>query len=225
MITVNLARLLPALMFVSALAVAHPGGVDANGGHTNRSTGKYHCHKEKCHTPGDVHYAEASESSVRLYERSEWPHWVDHDNDCQDARAEALISSSLVPVKYKRNRGCVVTWGKWIDPYSGQEFNKASDLDIDHIVSLKHAHGHGAQNWTRERRREFANDPKNLIVVSASENRSKGSKSPDQWMPSNVQYHCEYLSRWMEVKKHYGLYMTLQEKEFIARSASQCKLH
>jgi len=28
-------------------AVAHSGGTDANGCHTNQKTGKYHCHKRK----------------------------------------------------------------------------------------------------------------------------------------------------------------------------------
>lgn len=27
---------------------AHPGGLDAQGGHTDRSTGQYHCHREPC---------------------------------------------------------------------------------------------------------------------------------------------------------------------------------
>lgn len=28
--------------------LAHPGGLDANGGHTNRKTGEYHCHRAPC---------------------------------------------------------------------------------------------------------------------------------------------------------------------------------
>ena len=29
-------------------ALAHPGGLDANGGHHNRKTGEYHCHRAPC---------------------------------------------------------------------------------------------------------------------------------------------------------------------------------
>lgn len=29
-------------------AAAHGGGLDSNGGHTNRKTGEYHCHREPC---------------------------------------------------------------------------------------------------------------------------------------------------------------------------------
>ena len=32
------------LLFVSLAAIAHPGGVNSSGCHTNRSSGEYHCH-------------------------------------------------------------------------------------------------------------------------------------------------------------------------------------
>jgi endonuclease YncB( thermonuclease family) len=35
-----------ALLFFSATAGAHPGGQDASGCHTNRSTGDFHCHRQ-----------------------------------------------------------------------------------------------------------------------------------------------------------------------------------
>ena len=33
-----------------APAHAHPGGLDSRGGHYNRKTGEYHCHKSSCET-------------------------------------------------------------------------------------------------------------------------------------------------------------------------------
>lgn len=33
-----------ALLLVSGLALAHSGGTDSNGCHTNRKTGDHHCH-------------------------------------------------------------------------------------------------------------------------------------------------------------------------------------
>lgn len=36
------------LMGIASTAFAHGGGLDANGGHTNRKTGEYHCHREPC---------------------------------------------------------------------------------------------------------------------------------------------------------------------------------
>lgn len=39
--------LLAALLMLPTAAWAHPGNVDANGCHTNRKTGEYHCHPER----------------------------------------------------------------------------------------------------------------------------------------------------------------------------------
>ena len=83
------------------------------------------------------------------YNRKDWPHWIDADRDCQNTRAEILIHDSVGPVKFKRNKGCNVSWGKWIGPYTGKTFTKASDIDIDHIVPLSHAHKTGGANWSR----------------------------------------------------------------------------
>ncbi len=139
------------------------------------------------------------------YKRKLYPHWVDEDRDCQNSRMETLIKENIGDLKFKKNKGCSVTWGKWYDPYSGKTFTKASDLDIDHIVPLKHAHQTGADSWTRKKRRAFANDPINLIPVYKSLNRQKGAKGPTRWMPPNKKFHCEYVTRWKAVKKKYGL--------------------
>ncbi|HIL82047.1 MAG TPA: YHYH domain-containing protein [Pseudomonadales bacterium] len=32
----------------AATASAYGGGLDGNGGHNNRKTGEYHCHREPC---------------------------------------------------------------------------------------------------------------------------------------------------------------------------------
>lgn len=42
LIAVAAALLLPSVSF------AHGGGLDSNGGHYNRKTGVYHCHREPC---------------------------------------------------------------------------------------------------------------------------------------------------------------------------------
>lgn len=150
-----------------------------------------------------------------LYKRSDWPHWVDYDRDCQNARAEMLISASTTPVKFKRYKGCVVSHGNWLDPYSGNAFTQAKKLDIDHIIPFKEAHISGGGAWSRAERRAFANDFENLIVVSATENRKKGAKDPAQWLPSSIDYHCEYVRRWVYLKTKYKLTMDAQEKKSI----------
>ena len=36
------------IIFTSNFAFAHSGGLDARGGHYNRKTGVYHCHRSSC---------------------------------------------------------------------------------------------------------------------------------------------------------------------------------
>ena len=58
--------------------------------------------------------------------------------------------------------------GSWNDPYSGKTITDATKLDIDHMVPLKEAHQSGAANWSRERKRAYANDlddPERLVAV------------------------------------------------------------
>lgn len=37
-------------MWMPSLSFSHPGGLDRTGGHFNRKTGAYHCHREPCVT-------------------------------------------------------------------------------------------------------------------------------------------------------------------------------
>jgi len=137
-----------------------------------------------------------------FYSRSNWKHWIDSDNDGQDTRIEVLMRDSIVPVKFKDK---VVWSGLWICPYTNQIFVFADRLDIDHIVPLKYAYEHGAENWTKEQKEEFANDPYNLLAVSASANRSKGQKGIDRWFPDNACFVSEYVIRFNEICERYGL--------------------
>ena len=88
---------------------------------------------------------------------------------------------------------------------------------------MKHAYDHGAQNWDRAKRREFANDPENLIVVDASANREKGDKGPSRWMPPNQSYHCEYIKRWKDIKFKYRLKDSPEESKKLKELAGKCK--
>jgi hypothetical protein len=157
------------------------------------------------------------------YRRSDWSHWRDFDGDCQDARQEVLVDSSLEPVVFADRRGCRVASGVWEDPYTGRIVRDAGSLDIDHVVTLKDAFESGGFMWPRERRVEFANDPDNLLAVTASENRSKGSKGPDEWLPKNPDYRCEYISKWMDVKSEYGLTLNSCERTMVEYMMRTCE--
>jgi hypothetical protein len=161
-------------------------------------------------------------SFVSLYNRSDWPHWLDSDGDCQNTRHEILIQTSTKPITYKTEDACNVLTGEWYDPYSGETFTNSTDLDLDHIVPLKFAHGHGGDNWTRERKAEFANDLDNLILVSASLNRQKGAKGPDEWLPPNHPYRCKYIAHFNTVMTKYSLRYIPSEQRIINKLVQAC---
>ncbi len=148
------------------------------------------------------------------YERREWlPRWSDADRDCQDTRHELLIRYSLAPVVFTTRDNCKVAFGLWLDPYTGEFFEKASDLDVEHIVPLKWAHDHGAANWSREKKRLFAEDPENLWLVDDGRNQSKGHRGPDQWMPPYGPVRQYYLRRFMAIAEKYGLQTSESESQ------------
>jgi 5-methylcytosine-specific restriction endonuclease McrA len=159
---------------------------------------------------------------VSLYDRSDWPHWLDSDSDCQNTRHEILIQTSTKPITFKTDNACNVLTGEWYDPYSGETFTNSTDLDLDHIIPLKFAHGHGGDKWTRERKAKFANDLDNLILVSASLNRQKGAKGPDEWLPPNYPYRCEYIAHFDNVMTKYGLRYIPSEQRIINKMVQAC---
>ena len=160
---------------------------------------------------------------VVLYERSDWPHWSDEDGDCQNTRHELLLATSQSSVEFKSTKECNVITGSWYDPYSGDTISDSRALDLDHVVPLKFAHGHGAAAWSRERKRQFANDVDNLLLVRASLNRQKGSKGPDEWMPPNHSYRCDYLKTFNIIMVKYELQYIPSERRIIGKMLKACK--
>ncbi len=212
-----------------SLLLAHPGGLDNQGGHTDRHSGEYHCHRDQCKQAHEIQGNAEQEAREEhrafstLYDRDMWPHWIDDDRDCQDTRAETLIEKSQIPVTFSDARHCTVASGRWYDPYTNVTFTNARSLDIDHVVPLRHAHGHGGDQWNEALRQQFANDPQNLIAVSASANRSKGASSPDEWLPDNPAFWCEYGRRWQAIKVRYELMVTPPEQEALDRLEATCR--
>lgn len=223
------------MLMLPLSAYPHGGGQDGNGGHYNRKTGEYHCHHADCIEKGATTASAAEQSKAaiweaqqehrpysQVYNRQDWPHWIDVDHDCQDTRAEILIASSQAPVKYRNEKRCSVIAGNWYDPYSGKTWTEASDMDIDHVVPLKWAHTHGGAHWPKTKKRQFANDPANLIAAEDNLNQAKSDKGPADWMPPNQIYRCEYLKRFTAVVTEYHLQPTTREKRVIDRMGAAC---
>lgn len=166
---------------------------------------------------------EQGSAFVTLYNRSDWPHWLDTDRDCQNTRHEILTQASSKLVTFKTENECSVLNGEWYDPYSGETFTTSKDLDLDHIVPLKFAHGHGGSNWSRELKAKFANDTENLILAMASLNRQKGAKGIDEWLPPNFSYRCAYIARFNAVMTKYQLSFIPSEQRIVNRLVKACK--
>ena len=203
----------------AATASGHGGGLDGSGGHNNRKTGEYHCHREPCLSNHRQVQSATKEAQVTgrsystLYDRDAWGGWIDEDGDCQDTRAETLIRDSKTDVSFD---GCRVVSGLWNLPYWGGTTTQASQIDIDHIIPLKWAHGHGGGRWSSARKQAFANDPDNLLATYYSANRSKGAKGPDDWMPAINR--CRYAQKWQRLIDKYGLVTSRSEVEAITEA-------
>ncbi|MCY4159111.1 MAG: helix-hairpin-helix domain-containing protein [Bacteroidetes bacterium] len=169
-------------------------------------------------------------SSVRTsplpYHRNLYGGWLDADSDCQNTRHEVLIAESLVDPTLDETQ-CIVLAGKWLDPYLDTLITDPGAIDIDHFIPLAEAHRSGAAKWDDSTRYSFGNDLSKgglLIPVSASMNRSKGSRDPANWLPPNTTYHCIYVKRWVALKDTWRLTMDYDERKAVEDIQSNCSL-
>ncbi|MFZ3319008.1 excalibur calcium-binding domain-containing protein [Mycobacterium sp.] len=145
-------------------------------------------------------------------------------NHC-DTRNDILRRdlSNVVPPS-----GCIVQSGVLHDPYTGNDirFNRDEGTDVlvqvDHVVALLDAWQKGAQQWDQPKRTQFANDPVNLLAVSGKANRNKKASDVATWLPSNKDFRCAYVTRVVDVKAKYGVWMTQDEHDAALRILTAC---
>ena len=170
------------------------------------------------------------------YEREEFGQaWsddvtVDFGHNGCDTRND-ILRRDLDPESLVLKEGthdCVALSGVLHDPYSGQdiEFQRGAQtsraVQIDHVVALADAWQKGAQQWSPEKRRNFANDPRNLLAVDGPLNQQKGAGDAATWLPPNKGFRCEYARRIVEVKATYGIWVTEAEKDALSRLLHAC---
>lgn len=149
--------------------------------------------------------------------------WTDTDRNGCDTRNDILKRDLSAVVFKEKTRNCVVETGVLNDPYSGQTITfqrgeKTSALiQIDHVVALSNAWQTGIFQSTVKVRTNFANDPLNLMAVKGSLNSQKGDGDAATWLPPNKAFRCAYVSRQIQVKVKYGLWVTKSEKEAMLR--------
>ena len=225
--------------FYSFASLPHGGGTKRSGPfvgcHNNRKAGGFHCHSKSPYNGQKWASEEDALSSLekgrpsiqsgvvldlnpapKAYKRAYFNHWLDSDGDCQDLRAELLIQHSQKKVTFKKGSkgsACLVKYGRWDDFYYNETLTDADNIDIDHVVPLKHAWDTGAREWSAKERERFANDTENLVITNRKYNRQKSAQTPLTWMPINRQYACKYMKKWMYVKKKYGLSISKDENK------------
>ncbi|MEB3034632.1 HNH endonuclease family protein [[Mycobacterium] nativiensis] len=138
-----------------------------------------------------------------------------------------ILRRDLTEVQLRRGT-CLVQRGVLHDPYSGQtiEFVRGPEtseaVQVDHLVSLADAWYKGARSWDGARRRDFANDPRNLLAVSGQANFDKAFRDAASWLPANAAFECEFVARQVTVKTAYGLWVSSNEKTAMQRVLRRC---
>jgi Protein of unknown function (DUF1524) len=123
---------------------------------------------------------------------------------------------------------CFAQSGVLRDPYTGDSIafvrgpDSSDAVQIDHLVSLSDAWYKGARDWDAQRRRDFANDPRNLLAVGAKPNFDKAFRDAAAWLPPNAGFRCEFVARQVEVKAAYQLWVSANEKRAMAAVLNAC---
>ncbi|WP_035763440.1 HNH endonuclease family protein [Arthrobacter sp. H20] len=165
----------------------------------------------------------AMENNVRYDRNRHFGQWSDQSRDCQNTRAEVLISQSRVAPKYTATKRCTVATGKWITTFDNKTHTAASTVQIDHMVPVHEAWGSGARAWTQARRIAFYNDlgyAGSLNAQTSSLNSSKQASGPEQWMPPANQ--CSYIAQWTVVKARSGMTVDKAEKAALIAWTDKC---
>lgn len=159
------------------------------------------------------------------YDRDDWGSgWSDADGDCMSARHEVLKAESVDSTQLSWS-GCTVTGGRWYGAFTGTWVTNPSSLDIDHFVPLANAHASGGWAWSSTTKRNYYNnlsDATHLIAVTASANRSKGSRGPESWKPTDTSYWCVYAHTWANIKTRWELTVTSAELSALTSMLNTC---
>jgi hypothetical protein len=123
---------------------------------------------------------------------------------------------------------CFAQSGVLHDPYTGATIDfvrgpdTSSAVQIDHVVALADAWYKGARSWDDQRRRDFANDPRNLLAVAGQVNFDKAFRDAASWLPPNAAFRCAFVARQVEVKTDYQLWLSGKEKDAMRQVLRDC---
>ncbi len=153
------------------------------------------------------------------YDRDSWGGWGRGliDNDFCNTRCELLVQDRRAD-------------GTWLSSYDGFVSSSASDLEVDHLVSVNEAHRSGGWEWSPQRKAAFYNDrtTAELRLVSTSSNRAKSNRGPSTdprraWLPDSGQDAvCSFVADWIHIKATWDLSVDRDELAGLRQLSAQC---
>ena len=215
------------LLWLPTQLLGHAGNTDLNGGHYWGQS--YHCHMTGCEMPDTFDFGRRSRDSLltdyrrreKFFNEDDWSFEEDFDGDCQSPRQEMLILTSRINVRYTNPRNCVVRTGQWLDEYTGETFEVAVKIEVDHVIPRMYAHTHGGDRWMPEQKLQFSNDPLNIMLVERREIRRKRDRGPSRYLPRD-EFQCEYVNLWNQISEKYNLQLSASDRSTISRIKADC---
>lgn len=154
---------------------------------------------------------------------------VEFGNNGCDTRND-ILRRDLSDLQIREGtKGCMVEKGTLKDPFSTETINfvrgqaTSSLVQIDHLVPLADAWQKGAQQWDEQTRKDFANDPDNLLAVKGNLNSQKGASDAATWLPPNQAFRCDYAKSIITVKDRYQVWVTQAEAEALSTQLDTCR--
>ncbi|MFJ3041081.1 HNH endonuclease family protein [Streptomyces tendae] len=164
------------------------------------------------------------------YDRDEFGYaWMDTADGVPLARNGCDTRNDLLKrdgqeVRFKSGSDCVVIAMTLDDPYTGTSVEwrkqKASEVQIDHVVPLSYSWQMGSSRWPENKREQLANDPLNLLPVEGRANSAKRDSGPASWLPPAKSIRCAYAVRFAQVAVKYELAVTEADRAMMSK---QCQ--
>lgn len=138
-----------------------------------------------------------------------------------------ILQRDLADIELDEDNCTVLSGTLEVDPFTGKQIDfirgvgTSGAIHIEHLVAVSDAWGKGAQNLPYEERREFYNDPLNLVAVDGPANMQKGDADASEWLP-RPEYKCRYIARQIAVKLRYELWITQSEKSAMSDVLTTC---
>ncbi|MEU3683035.1 HNH endonuclease family protein [Streptomyces sp. NPDC030592] len=160
------------------------------------------------------------------YDRDEFGYaWMDTADGVPLARNGCDTRNDLLKrdgqkVRFRSGSDCVAIAMTLDDPYTGTSIEwrkqKASEVQIDHVVPLSYSWQMGSSRWPESKREQLANDPLNLLPVEGRANSAKRDSGPASWLPPSRTIRCAYAVRFAQVAAKYELAVTKADKTTMA---------